>query len=78
MKWICVAIGACLQSIAFAQTAPLDQEVVAVTVDSGPIVNRIATRGVIFSHLIEVPEATWIRILFDEIAIRLPLMRATR
>lgn len=50
----------------WAQLAPLQQERVEMAVDSGPIVQRGATRGVAFSELIEVPGATWIRLFFDE------------
>ncbi len=51
---------------AAAQPAPLEQEDVPVVVDSGPLVNTTDKRATIFSEVIEVPDASWIRLTFDQ------------
>ena len=48
------------------QAVPLEQVNVAVAVDSGLVVNTGTRRAVIFSTVIEVPDASWIRLTFDQ------------
>ena len=48
------------------QAVPLEQVNVAVQVDSGLVVNTGVRRAVIFSTVITVPDASWIRLTFDQ------------
>ena len=54
---------------ATAQPAPLEQADVPVVVDSGPLVNTAEKRAVIFSEVIQVPDASWIRLTFDQVVL---------
>ncbi len=53
-------------TMAFAQIAPLPQRAVEVDIDSGLVLNRAIARGVVYSTTIQVPDATWLRLTFDE------------
>ncbi len=66
---ISVAIVLSALSEAAAQTAPLAQNEVAVAVDSGFVGTRTARRGVVYSTVVRVPDATWIRLTFDQIVL---------
>lgn len=48
------------------QTAPLASREVAIQVDSGPIVHRDGKAEVVFSTVVRVPDATWLRLNFDQ------------
>jgi V8-like Glu-specific endopeptidase len=52
-----------------AQSNPLEQIEVAVSLDSGLVVNRTGERGVIFSGAVEIPGASWIRLTFDQVVL---------
>ena len=52
-----------------AQNEPLSQELAEVTVDSGRLTNTNRSRNVIFEDTVYVPEASWIRLRFDEILL---------
>ena len=59
---------------ALAQMAPLPHQTVEVNIDSGHLLNRAIARGVVYSTKIQVPNATWIRLTFDEVTLaRTPL-----
>ncbi len=51
---------------AAGQAVPLDQINVAVLIDSGLVSNTTATGGTIFRSVVEVPDASWIRLTFQE------------
>ncbi len=51
---------------AAGQAAPLEQANVAVLVDTGLVANTAAAPGTIFRTVVEVPDASWIRLTFDE------------
>ena len=76
MRWI-TTIGAVLGTVPgigveVAATAPIDQVVVAVSVDSGPVVNAGAARGVIYSTVVRVAAAPWVRMTFDRVELGRP------
>ncbi len=52
-----------------AQTAPLEQVTVPAAVDSGFVVNLSGKPGSIFQETIQVPDATWVRLTFDEVIL---------
>ena len=62
---LCTALSVCPDQ-ASAQPAPLEQMEVAVNIDSGFIINTTAVRGNAFGTIVRVPDATWIRLIFDE------------
>ena len=49
-----------------AQPAPLEQDDVPIVVDSGLLINTTDKRATIFSEVIHVPDASWIRLTFDK------------
>lgn len=51
-------------SVARAQVQPLEQRSIELNVDSGYVQNDGVERGVVFSHLVRDPEATWLRLRF--------------
>ena len=53
-------------TMAFAQIAPLPHRAVEVDIDSGLVLNTAIARGVVYSTTIRVPDATWLRLTFDE------------
>ncbi|MCH8316600.1 MAG: hypothetical protein IIA64_11555, partial [Planctomycetes bacterium] len=53
-------------TMAFAQIAPLPHRAVEVDIDSGLVLNTAIARGVVYSTIIQVPDATWLRLTFDE------------
>ena len=53
-------------TMAFAQIAPLPRRAVEVDIDSGLVLNTATARGVVYSTTIHVPDATWLRLTFDE------------
>ncbi len=48
------------------QAVPLEQANVAVLVDTGLVANTTAKVGTIFRTVVEVPDASWIRLTFEE------------
>ena len=48
------------------QAVPLEQANVAVLVDTGLVANTAAKVGTIFRTVVKVPEASWIRLTFEE------------
>ena len=62
----CLLGSAC---IAQAQTAPLTSEDVAITVDSGFVSNDGNAPAVVYSAVVEVPGATWLRLDFDKVVL---------
>ncbi|MHC4416266.1 MAG: trypsin-like serine peptidase [Planctomycetota bacterium] len=50
-----------------AQTASLQQQEVTVTVDSGLVRNPATTRAVIYTTVVRVPGAPWVRLTFDRV-----------
>ncbi len=52
-----------------AQTAPMDQEEVRISVDSGLVESSGGERGVIFSTVVPVPDASWLRLTFDKVVL---------
>ena len=51
---------------ALAQMAPLPHQTVEVDIDSGLILNRANARGVAYTTKIQVSDALWMRVIFDE------------
>lgn len=47
------------------QPAPLSQRDVPISVDSGPVTNPGKGAAVVFSTVVKVPEAPWLRLAFD-------------
>ena len=58
---MCIAIC----SNVYAQVAPLNQEIVQVNIDSGIVQSDPDLRKVIYQETIAVPNATWLRLIFD-------------
>ncbi|MHC4218595.1 MAG: hypothetical protein ACYSU7_09095 [Planctomycetota bacterium] len=66
------AVGAGLLACLFltvheaaGQASPLEQIEVAVSLDSGLVVNTTNERGVIYEGVVAVPQAQWVRLRFD-------------
>lgn len=59
----CMYIAIC--SNAYAQVAPLNQRMVQVKIDSGIVSSDPDLRKVIYQETIIVPNATWLRLIFD-------------
>ena len=74
MKW-CAGVGAVVVVLASAgmataqTTALLVQEDIQLAVDSGPVANPAPHRAVVYSSEVRVPEATWLRLDFDEVRL---------
>ncbi len=68
---LCAALGLAVLETA-GQTAPLEQVTVPVTVDSGFVVNLLGKPGAIFQETIQVPDAAWLRLTFDEVILGPP------
>ena len=63
IKWA----GICMFSLTLvAQPQPLNQFEVSLDQDTGWISNRSSQRAVVYSDLIEIPNASWIRLFFSE------------
>ncbi len=58
----CAALA--LASLALAQTAPLTQRDVPFTLDSGAVSNPTPDQATVFSHLVRVDDASWLRLTF--------------
>ncbi len=54
---------------ATAQTSPLEQMEVPFHVDSGLVVNSTANRVAAYSTVVRVPDATWLRLQFDQVVL---------
>ena len=54
---------------AAGQAVPLEQTNVAVLIDTGLVANTAAKAGTIFRTVVEVPDASWIRLTFEEARI---------
>ncbi|MCH7847868.1 MAG: trypsin-like peptidase domain-containing protein [Planctomycetes bacterium] len=63
---VLLAVQALGGTVAFAQIAPLPHRAVKVDIDSGRVLNMAFARGVVYSTTIQVPDATWLRLTFDE------------
>jgi len=63
---VLLAVQALGGTVAFAQIAPLPHRAVEVDIDSGRVLNMAFARGVVYSTTIQVPDATWLRLTFDE------------
>jgi len=50
---------------ASAQIQPLEQRPVDVVLDSGEVTNRGGARSAIFSEVLNVQDASWVRLMFD-------------
>ena len=80
-EFLFAAVGICqllamAASDAAGQTTPLEQVEVAYALDSGPRLSTAAGRGPIFSHVVHVPQATWLRLTFDEAVLGEPRLAA--
>jgi V8-like Glu-specific endopeptidase len=64
-----VLVTCFLVPAANAQTAPLQSHLESVSVDSGLIVNEGRGLGPIFSEVVQVPDATWLRLKFDQVLL---------
>ena len=53
-------------TLAFAQIAPLPHRAVEIDIDSGRVLNMAIARAIVYSTTIQVPDATWLRLTFDE------------
>ncbi|UCD74336.1 MAG: S46 family peptidase [Phycisphaerales bacterium] len=59
----CLVGWLALTAAASAQRAPLEQRVVDIGIDSGPIVNLTSERTVVYSTTVSVPESSWLRLV---------------
>jgi len=55
-----------------AQPQPIGQKDVAVFLDTGLVQNEAESRRVIFAEVVEVPEAPWLRLRFDDAVLGAP------
>ncbi len=67
----CFAAVVGLAGMAWAQTAPIAQQIVPVPVNSGAVQNTGAVGGaaVVYSTLVESPGAAWLRLKFDDVVL---------
>lgn len=66
---LCSALVLSIGRVVAQSPAPLEQMDVPVGVDSGLVANATGQAGVVFDTVIRVPQATWLRLTFDEVTL---------
>lgn len=64
-----VVLSCAIAGSALGQTAPLASENVPFPLDTGPVGNHGEQPEVVFSAVIGVPDALWLRLTFDEVRL---------
>ncbi|MCA9289969.1 MAG: hypothetical protein KDA25_02510 [Phycisphaerales bacterium] len=72
LSLIVATVALLLSATSLRANAPLDQIEVDVAVDSGAVVNTAARRGLVYSTVVTVPDAPWIRLVFRELELGAP------
>lgn len=69
MLVFCSACISALAPRAAAQPAPLRSHLAPVRIDSGWVENREPGLAVVYSTVLQVPDATWLRLTFDDVQL---------
>ncbi len=68
-RWVGLVASCLISGSAFGQTAPLASENIPFPLDSGPVGNPGNQPEVVFSAVVNVPDALWLRLTFDEVRL---------
>ena len=69
LLWAGVVLFALLAGPVAAQTIPLSSMPVATNVDSGLVENTGSARAIVFSDIIYVPGASWLRLSYGDVVL---------
>jgi formylmethanofuran dehydrogenase subunit D len=64
--WTALVAVLVTSATTLAQVDPPWEQEVVIRFDSGRVVNQADERAVVFSHVVHVPEAPWVRLMLDQ------------